>query len=33
MGEQKSPYPYDVSDVPRELSDEDLQFLSRYTGE
>ena len=27
-----TPYPYEVTEDPRSLSDEDLAFLSKYTG-
>lgn len=34
MGNQggQTPYPYEVSDQPPELSDQDLAFISSYTG-
>ena len=33
MGQQAAPYPYAVSEEPRELSEQDLAFLSAYTGQ
>ena len=32
MDSMTTPYPYAVTEEPRSLSDEDLAFLSRYTG-
>ena len=32
MSDQKAPYPYEVNDVPPDLPDEALAFLSTYTG-
>lgn len=31
--EHTNPYPYATPDEPRDISDEDLAYLSRYTGE
>ena len=33
VSDQKAPYPYEVNDVPLDLPDEALAFLSTYTGE
>ncbi len=33
MGQQPAPYPHAVTEEPRDLSEQDLAFLSAYTGQ